>query len=79
MKTGATTENNPMSDPTRNIGFLGPAFLGLGLFSDMPAAERESFRRWLDSEKAEHGEEWYKLTDEVWWSLHKLRTARAPK
>lgn len=65
----------------RDIGFLGPKFLGLGLFRELPdAADREQFRAWLVENKIEHGTHWYRLNDRAGWSIH-LAYARlaAPK
>jgi hypothetical protein len=44
------------TDDTRNIGFLGPEFLGLGLIRELPAEEREPFRQWLVAQNIEHND-----------------------
>ena len=59
---------NVMSEE-RDIGFLGPEFLGIGLFRELPAAERERFHQWLVTNSLEHHGDQYAIRDYACWTL----------
>jgi hypothetical protein len=66
-------KNNP-----RDIGFLGPKFLGLGLFSELPdPVDREQFRAWLVENGEEHGADWYQLKHRAGWAIHRAYARNA--
>ena len=50
---------NMRDEGSRDIGFLGPEFLGLGLFSELPEDRRVLFKAWLVAEGREfHGDQY---------------------
>jgi hypothetical protein len=54
----------------RDIGFLGPEYLGLGLFSRLPEAQRTRFRAWLTAERREFRGDQYASRDYPSFVLH---------
>jgi hypothetical protein len=56
------------TDDSRNIGFLGPEFLGLGLMRELPAEQREPFHQWLVAQNIEHND-YYPLRSLPIWLM----------
>lgn len=56
---------------TRDVGFLGPDFLGLGLFSELPERiDKAAFLAWLDDNRREHHGDQYRANDLLFYELH---------
>ena len=55
----------------RDIGFLGPDFLGIGLFSELPdRIDRLDFRAWLRSQERPYTKDQYDLNDLFLYELN---------
>lgn len=55
---------------TPDIGFLGPDFLGLGLFSELPERiDSAAFRAWLNDNGREHHGDQYRANDLLFYEL----------
>ena len=55
---------------TPDIGFLGPEFLGIGLFSNLPKNKRARFRAWLGAEGRKFRGDQYVARDYPSFALH---------